>query len=125
MLSVGSLDSSNRASLKQSAMYVPEEELAEYAGDSALLIQTVVSLPYIDLRQTSSAMRQMVVDPNTMQVIPIPSSQQVILTGFGNSIQDFAEVLYTLDAGAALGQERRLEEALIEAAERLGLGEEE
>ena len=125
ILSIASLDSSNRASMKQFAMFVPEEELAEYAGDSALLIQTVLHLPYMDLRKNSSAMRQLIVDPNTMQIIPVPDSQQAILTGFGRSLQDFAQVLYTLDAGAALGQELRLEEALIQAAERLGLGADE
>ena len=124
MLSIESLDSSNRASIKASAMFVPENEIEDYALDSAILLQTVLYLPHLDIRTTSNAFRQLVVDPNTMQVIPEPESNQLILTGLGRPFQGMVRVLRELNAGAAQHQNVRLKEALIEAAQRLGLEQE-
>lgn len=127
MIAVASLDSPARASIKQDACFVPIERLDEYANDSAFLIQTVLELPNTDTPSVGAIMRQLVVDPNTMQIIPI-REHQIILTGFANRIHDQVQLLRRIDEGAARGQERnrdlQMHEALLKAANRLGVAEE-
>ena len=100
MLAVASLDSPQRATIKQGAMYVPISELDDYALDSALLITTVIDLPNADLNSIGASMRMLVMDPNTMQIITISESGQLILTGFGKSVHRLARMLRTIDEGA-------------------------
>ncbi len=129
MMAVASLDSPQRATIKQDARVVDAEHLDEFAKYSAMLIQTTLHLPNTDVRTTGASMRQLVVDPNTMQIIPIPESNSVILTGFGRNVHSLAQLLQQIDGFS--GKERelqgaeKLQEALLEAADRLNAEQEE
>jgi hypothetical protein len=111
MLMVESLDSANRASIKAKAIYVSADSLGQYSDFSAMLITTTVYLPNINVRTMGNSMRQLVVDPNTMQLIPVPESSQVILTGFGNSIVRVAAMLKDMDKAAEKANTARAEAA--------------
>lgn len=124
MLAVVSLDSPERATIRQQSIFVEEEQLDEYLGHSALLITTVVKLPHLDVRTMGASMRQLVVDPSTMQIIPIPESHSLVITGFGNAVHYLAHLLKQADRGAASGAEQdrsaEIHRALMRAADRLG-----
>jgi len=111
MMVVASLDSSQRAQLKQAALYVPIEHLHEYAEDTAMLVQTVIELPNVDVRTMGAPMRQLVVDPNTMQIVPLPETNQLILTGFADEMNQFVHLLQRIDENSARVKERRRLEA--------------
>jgi len=125
MLSIASLDSPARASIKEGARFVPEERLGEFALDSAFLITTVIDLPNIDWRTAGSAIRAIVIDPNTQTLIPLAESNQAILTGFGNRVNNLVHLLRRIDEVSARATDRDREEelhqALLKAAKRMGL----
>ena len=125
MLSVVSLDSPDRASIKHRARYVSSERLREYALDSALLIQTVIDVPNVDLRELRHSFRALIVDRNTTTLLPLVTSGQILLLGSGETVNYLASVLWCLDQGRWLGeasdQERVLYEALLKAADRRGI----
>jgi len=98
---VASLDSPQRATIKQDATYITPEELEEYADQPATLVQTVLHVPNMDVRTMGASMRQLVVDPNTMQLIPIPESSSVILTGFGSNVSALTKMLLLIDKVSA------------------------
>ena len=94
---VASLDSPARASIKQDAVYITPDQIPEYANQPATLVQTVLHLPNTDMRSMGGSMRQLVVDPNTMQLIPVAESQSVILTGFGSNVSSLSKMLMLMD----------------------------
>lgn len=94
---VASLDSPARASIKQDAVYISPDEIEEYANQPATLVQTVLHLPNMDVRSMGGSMRQLVIDPNTMQLIPVPESSSVILTGFGSNVSSLSQMLMLMD----------------------------
>ena len=89
---VASLDSPARTSLKQDAIYIGPDEIEGYANQPATMVQTVLHLPHMDVRTMGSSMRQIVADPNTMQLIPIPESNSIILTGFGSTVASLTQM---------------------------------
>ena len=107
---VASLDSPQRSSVRADAVYVTPEELTDYADQPATLVNTVLHLPNIDVRTMGNAMRAMVVDPNTMQLVPIPESNSLILTGFGSNIASLAKMLKLINELMDL---RKAEEVLL------------
>ncbi|MFT7670117.1 MAG: type II secretory pathway component GspD/PulD (secretin) [Planctomycetota bacterium] len=121
MLSLVSLDSSRRSSIRQEARFVPEEQLDDYAMDSALLITTVIQVPNVDIRTIGNSLRQLVVDSNTMQIVPVQESNQVIVTGIGKNLQRVVQTLRLLDKGSAIHLKLRQEQerkAIQSAAEK-------
>ncbi len=120
ILGIKDLKSSERASIRESARFVPISRLDDYSNDSALIISTVFALQDLDVRTTGSSLRQLVVDPSTMQIVPIPGGNQLLMTGFAREIHRIAQILTSLDSAAGSAGERDFQEALLEAAERLG-----
>jgi general secretion pathway protein D len=98
---VASLDSPQRATIKQDAVYITPDQIEEYANQPATLVQTVLHVPNMDVRTMGASMRQLVVDPNTMQLIPIPESSSVILTGFGSNVSALTKMLLLIDTVSA------------------------
>jgi hypothetical protein len=133
VLAIHSLDTIARGTARQDAPFVPIEQLDAYADSPGLLIQTLVQLPHIDVRVLSNSMRSMVVDPNTLQIIPVGNTDALILQGFAPVVADFVEMLRMVDrasageAAAPAARPPRLHEATGEATipaageERLGL----
>ena len=94
---VASLDSPARASIKQDAVYISPEEIEDYADQPATLVQTVLHVPNIDVRTMGTSFRALVIDPNTMTLIPIAESNSIILTGFGSNIAALAKMLMLIN----------------------------
>lgn len=90
---VASLDSPARSNVRGDALYITAEEVDRYADQPATLVQTVLHLPNMDVRTMGNSMRAMVVDPNTMQLVPIPESNSLILIGFGSNIAALVRML--------------------------------
>lgn len=102
---VVSLDSPARASLRQDALFVPQAEVRPFAADPAILISTVVSLEHVDT--IGSALRQLVVDPNTLQIVALDTTGQVIVTGLTSETVRIVELLESLDAEHGVQSEAR------------------
>ncbi len=90
---VASLDSAQRSNVRGDAIYITPDQIEEYANQPATLVQTVLHLPNMDVRTMGNSMRALVVDPNTMQLVPIPESSSLILIGFGSNIAALARML--------------------------------
>ncbi|MFT7485118.1 MAG: type II secretory pathway component GspD/PulD (secretin), partial [Candidatus Paceibacteria bacterium] len=94
---VGSLDAANRNQIKQDAIYIRPDQIAEYANQPATIVQTVLHLPNLDTRTLGNTLRQLASDPNTLQLIPVPESSSVILTGFGSVVSSLTRMLLLID----------------------------
>ncbi len=113
---VYALDSPTRTSLRRSAVFVPHAAVHAFAEDAATLISTVVSLEHVE--SIGGAMRQLIINPNTLQVVSLESTRQVIVTGLGAEAVRIVEVLETLDAEYGVQLEaRRAAEAAAKANE--------
>lgn len=94
---VQSLETTARGTARQDAQYVLPEDLEKFADQPATLIQTVVDLPNTDVRTLSNSMRGMVVDPNTLQIIPVGNSSSLIIQGFGSNVAALVRMLHLVD----------------------------
>ena len=119
ILGVKDLQSPERCLIRESARFVPMSQLGDYSNDSALIISTVFPLQDLDVRMTGASLRHLVVDPNTMQILPISEGNQVLMTGLARDIHRIAQILASLDDAAGTTGERDFQEALLEAAERM------
>ena len=77
-----SMGAQRGGSLRNSATFVPVEEIPAYSRHPAILVTTVINLPSVDVRTLSNSMRTMFTDANTQQIIPVGNSNALILTGF-------------------------------------------
>lgn len=102
---VVSLDSPARATIRQDALFVPQAEVRPFGADAATMITTVVSLEHVD--SIGSALRHLVVDPNTLQIVPLDTTGQVIVTGLGFEAVRTVELLEALDMEHGLQSEAR------------------
>jgi type II secretory pathway component GspD/PulD (secretin) len=100
MMSVRSLNTSNRANLRNDALFVPAGELAEFARHPAILVTTIVDLPNTDVRNLSNSIRTMFTDANTQQIVPVGSSNSLIITGFASSVVSIVRMLEIVDQAA-------------------------
>ena len=97
------LQSSRGQGLRDDALFVPPDRLEEFADQPATLITTIVTLPNIDVRTLSNALRGMISDANTQQILPVGNSQSMILTGFGSYVAALARMLSLVDEVSATG----------------------
>lgn len=102
----------NRVNLRQSARYVPVDELAQWEDHPAFLVHTVLTLNHIDVRTLTNSMRAMLTDANTQQIIPLGNGNSLILTGFGPQVATLARMLQQVNEEA-----RKLYEAQPKATE--------
>jgi hypothetical protein len=70
----------NEASGTIKPVYVPAESLAAWKDHPAFLLQTMVTLPNVDVRTLSNSMRQMFSDARTQQIVPIGNSNSMLIT---------------------------------------------
>ncbi|MCP3915433.1 MAG: hypothetical protein GY711_07755 [bacterium] len=102
LLTIESLQSGARQTLRQSATLVPEEELQSYFEHPAILITTIVNLPNTDVRQLSNSMRTMITDANTQQMLPAGNTNSMVLTGFAANVAPLARMLKIVDSASAV-----------------------
>ncbi len=86
--------------LRGEATYVQPDDLDRYSDQPAILITTVIDLPNTDVRTLSNSMRTMFQDANTQQIIPVGSSNSLIITGFGSNVASIVKMLRFVDDAA-------------------------
>ncbi|MEZ6018217.1 MAG: secretin N-terminal domain-containing protein [Planctomycetota bacterium] len=100
LIRIHALSGFERSIVRNNARIVPATDLALLRRHPAMLFTTVVDLPHTDVRQLSNSLRTMIVDANTMQLLPAGSSNSMLITGFGPQVADLAEHLYAIDAAS-------------------------
>ncbi len=115
MMTLSSLDSPMRSTLRSGAVFARSEDLAIYGDHPALMVQTVFVLPGLDVRTLGNSLRSMVVDPNVMQIMPIPDTCAVYAVGTGTQMNNLAQILNVAQAASTEAQEAR--RARIDAPE--------
>jgi general secretion pathway protein D len=99
---IGGAGGRPNTSIRQGAVYVPPDDLDQYANQPAILITTVLTLPNLDVRNLSNSLRSMLTDTNTEQMLPAGNSDSLVLTGFGSSVWQKAQLLWLIDRESAL-----------------------
>jgi hypothetical protein len=118
MLWVESGESNRRSSLRENPKYVSQAHLAAYSRDSAIMITTVLNLPHCDTRVMSNAMRALVTDSNTMQIMAVSETHSFVLTGRGAAVNSMASLLYAMEEEAERAHKERMENRQEEPAEQ-------
>lgn len=99
---IGGAGGRPNTSIRQGAIYVPPNELDEYANQPAILITTVLTLPNLDVRNLSNSLRAMLTDTSTEQMLPAGNSDSLVLTGFGSNVWQKAQLLQLIDRESAV-----------------------
>lgn len=97
VIEIVSLNTGQRANIRDQAIYVEEQDLYKYANQPATLITTVVDLPNTDVRQLANSMRTLITDANTQQMLPAGATNSIVLTGFGSNTVALARMLKIVD----------------------------
>lgn len=105
-------------SLSDLAQYVPVKDIGLYARHPAVLITTMIELPSTDVRQLSNSLRTLLSDTITQQIIPVGSTNSLVLGGSGTSVANLVTVLRECDEGAKRAEEARKQEKERERKER-------
>lgn len=100
ILAVHSMQTGARQRLRNKATYVPREQLNTYASHPAIMVMTTLNLPKTDVRTLSNSLRTILTDANTQQIIPVGSSNSLILVGFGPSVVKLVQMLEDTEANA-------------------------
>jgi hypothetical protein len=70
-------------------------------------VTTILDLPNTDVRNLSNSVRTMFTDANTQQIIPVGTSDSLIVTGFGSQVAAVVEMLRLVDEAARRSHERQ------------------
>ncbi len=71
------------------------------ADHPALLVQTVIDVPHVDVRQLGNSLRALTADPSGAQnVTPVGNSNSAVLQGTGRRVLDMVEMLREIDESA-------------------------
>jgi general secretion pathway protein D len=100
VIQITSMQSGARNTIKSASTYVDPEDLSKYENQPATLITTVIHLPNTDVRQITTALRQMFPDPNTQQMLPAGNTNSVVLVGFGSNVVSLARMLTIVDTAS-------------------------
>ena len=91
-----------QTNLQSEAIYVLPDELDEYASQVATPIITVLNLPHTDVRQLGNSLRALTQGGNPDQgVVPVGSTNSVILRGYASSVVSLARILQLVDRESA------------------------
>jgi general secretion pathway protein D len=88
-------------SLKGESIYVLPDELDNYQGQVATQIITVLHLPHTDVRSLGNSLRILSPDTASGGVIPVGTTNSVILQGFASNVCSLARILRLVDAESA------------------------
>jgi type II secretory pathway component GspD/PulD (secretin) len=101
-------------------MLVDSSQVAAYANQHALYIQTVVSLPHTDVRSTSNVCRQLIRNPQSQTILPLGSSNDMLIQGPGPWVNQITQILHFSDQ-ARLEQTTRAREDRVVLTEVIRL----
>jgi hypothetical protein len=79
------------------AFSVPATNIDGVADHPALLVSTVVTLPSTNVRDLSNSARQLIVDSNLQQMVPMGNSNSLMLVGRGSEIATLVHTLAHID----------------------------
>ncbi|MFT5152742.1 MAG: hypothetical protein ACI841_002741, partial [Planctomycetota bacterium] len=99
LLVLQSLKTAKRNTFRSSAVYFGGGH-DERLRHPARLYSHLVHLPGTDVRQLSNALRTLITDANTQQMLPAGNTDVMVLVGFGPSIECLAEVLQSMSEPA-------------------------
>lgn len=105
VFSVHSLQGPGRSNLRSRAISIDPENTAILEKHPAVIFQTMLHLPNVDTRQLSNAMRTMITDANTQQLLPAGNSNSLLMLGFGVQLADLRSMLLAIDAASGLSIE--------------------
>lgn len=97
---IESLRTQARNTARGDAHWVPEEDLEHLARHPATLVATVIEMPNTDVRQLSNAMRTMIVDANTQQLLPAGDTDSLVLVGLGAQVRQMQTLLKRVDSAS-------------------------
>lgn len=100
LIEVVSLKTQVRNSVKMDSIVIDAAHLDMAASHPAVLFTVAITMKSTDVRQLSNAMRTMITDANTQQLLPAGSTDTLVLTGFGNHIARIAKMLRVIDAAS-------------------------
>jgi len=80
-------------------------DLGKYEDHPAFLIQTVIELPHVDVRQLSTSMRGMLRDTNTQMLLAV-GDHGIALAGTGQFVTEAAKLMQEVDEQSRAGRER-------------------
>lgn len=76
---------------------IPGAELDRYADHHALLIETVVHLEHVDVRQLANSMRALLTDNRRLNLIPAGLSGSMVLQGTGANVCEAVRLMRAID----------------------------
>ena len=85
------------------ALHIEESRIDECREHPAFLFNVVVTLPHTDVRSLGNSLRILSPDSPTGGVIPVGTTNSVILSGSGRQVAELCAMLHTIDDRAALG----------------------
>ena len=109
MFTLSSMNSNQRHSLRQSAVYVPVDELPLWKAHPAFMVTTAFAFETVDARLASNSMRAMLIDVNTQMIQACGDSNVVLLTGMTGDVLKWVELLRVADSEAAKWAENSVE----------------
>lgn len=101
LIGVHSLQTAYRNGIRSRAQAVDSDDVELMRRHPAMLFQTVVDLPNVDVRQMSNSMRTLIVDANTQQMLPAGNEHSMVVIGYGPMVADMVEQLRAIDAASA------------------------
>jgi general secretion pathway protein D len=87
--------------ISQKATYVAPDDLEDWKDRPATLITTVVNLPNSDARALANSLRALAGTNPNQNMLPA-GINSLILTGFGSSVYELAQLLYLIDESSAI-----------------------
>jgi hypothetical protein len=96
--------------VRGTSVNVRVEALDFLRAHPALLVQTALSLPSVDVRTLGNSLRGLSGNDTVSALMPVGNSHSVVLSGTGKYVVDMVELLQRIDADCAAGL--KLEEAV-------------
>ena len=105
ILSVISLNTAERTTIKDKAVYVSSDRIALMRAHPAMVFTTSLTLANLDPRQLANSMRTLITDANIQQLLPAGASKGLLISGMGPQVAGWIEMLQRLDADARTEQQ--------------------
>ncbi len=93
ILGLVSMKTQARNTMRGRAPFVNVEELEQLRHFPAMLVGTALTLEHLDVRQLSNAMRTMITDANTEQMLPAGNTNSLVLVGFPDRLYELVQQL--------------------------------
>ncbi len=109
LFQIVSTKSSEAGKLRIAALFLPQEHLHEAASHPAVLFSTVLALPTLDVRQTTTSLRSLFHDSITTSLLPMNMSESVLLTGQGDMVLTVTNLLMQAEQAAQATEQARIQ----------------